>query len=131
MTAVRRPVVNLRWLRRIGPVRLATIAIVVASAVMLARFSWQVPVLIAAERGLYDIRTTLTAPKVDQDQRITMVVFTEQTLQRSQRRSPLDRRLLATAMRTLDGMGARSIGVDVLIDQPVAGEDDEIGRAHV
>lgn len=126
MTAVRRPVVNLRWLRRIGPVRLATIAIVVASAVMLARFSWQVPVLIAAERGLYDIRTTLTAPKVDQDQRITMVVFTEQTLQRSQRRSPLDRRLLATAMRTLDGMGARSIGVDVLIDQPVAGEDDEL-----
>lgn len=116
--------IDLRWLRRIGPGRLATTAIAVLAAVLLARFSWTVPILIAAERGLYDIRTTLMAPKVDQDQRITIVVFTEQTLQRSQRRSPLDRKLLATAMKTLDGMGARAIGVDVLIDQPVVGEDD-------
>ena len=34
------------------------------------------------------------------------------------KRSPLDRGLLAKALRNIDKMGAKAIGIDILFDQP-------------
>ncbi|MDT7933286.1 MAG: adenylate/guanylate cyclase domain-containing protein [Sphingomonadaceae bacterium] len=112
-----------RALKRIGPERVLTTALALVVGLLLARFSWDTPILRQAEAGLYDLRTALAAPRVDQDQRITMVVFTEGTLQRSKRRSPLDRKLLATALQGIDRAGAKAIGVDILIDSPMPDED--------
>ena len=101
-----------------GPLRLIATLGVLALAVVVARFAWQLPVLLTAERGLYDTRVSITAPRVDQDQRIVLVTFTEETLAATGKRSPLDRLLLGRALTNLDALRPKAIGVDILIDQP-------------
>ncbi|WP_336957867.1 adenylate/guanylate cyclase domain-containing protein [Sphingobium aquiterrae] len=113
------------WLRRgariiadAGKWRLLATALVIAIALIVALTSWRIPLLATAERNLYDLRMTSLAPVVDQDDRVTMVVYNDQTLIAARKRSPLDRGLLARALRNLDAMGAKSIGIDILFDQP-------------
>ncbi len=104
--------------RRIGRVRLAAAFILLVAALLVARFAWHVPLAADAERAMYDTRVVLTAPRVDQDPRVVMVVFNDDTLAKTGRRSPLDRALLARALRRIDALGATGIGIDILIDQP-------------
>ncbi len=117
------PRVRARWLQRIGRQRLASMVLVLVAALLVAALSWHIPILVDAERSLFDIRTALTAKRVDQDARIAIITYTESTLQHTARRSPVDRALLARALTTLDRAGAKAIGVDILIDQAVPGED--------
>mgnify|MGYP002777882621 CR=1 FL=1 len=101
-----------------GSLRLFVTGLVLVLALLVARYSWNMPFLLAAERGLYDVRVDLNAPRVDQDNRVVLVVFTEETLAATGKRSPLDRTMLARALTNLDALGPRAIGVDILIDQP-------------
>jgi len=115
-----------RSVREAGPRQLALTAILLMLALGLARFSWSLPVIGDAESSLYDRRVYVTAPHVDQDQRIALVVYDDQTLIAARKRSPLDRGLLAKALRNIDGMGAKAIGLDMLFDQPQDEDDDLI-----
>ncbi len=101
-----------------GPLRLFVTGMVLVLALLAARYSWNLPFALSAERGLYDVRADLNAPRTDQDDRIVLVVFTEETLAATGKRSPLDRTMLARALTNLDALGPRAIGVDILIDQP-------------
>jgi adenylate cyclase len=112
-------------LRAMGVKRLLLTLSLLVAALFLARFSWTLPILGEAETALYDMRVLASAPSVEQDQRILMVPYTDETLIASRKRSPLDRALLARALTALDGMGAKAIGVDILIDQP-QDEDAEL-----
>ncbi|MCT2401497.1 adenylate/guanylate cyclase domain-containing protein [Novosphingobium mangrovi (ex Huang et al. 2023)] len=94
-------------------------------ALIVARFSWYLPVTADTERTLFDMRSYVTAPRTGQDQRIGIVAYTDQTLISARKRSPLDRGLLSRALRNLDKMGAKAIGIDILFDQP-QDEDDEL-----
>jgi adenylate cyclase len=94
-------------------------------ALLLARYSWHLPVTGDAERSLYDLRAFVTAPRVDQDPRLQIVAYDDQTLIAVKKRSPLDRGLLAKALRNLDTMGAKAIGIDMLFDQ-AQDEDEEL-----
>ncbi len=105
-----------RLLRTVGPPRLAATLAVLLFAIACAALSWRSP-LLSVESHLYDKRLGVTAPRVGQDRRIVMIVFTDDTLARTAKRSPLDRGVLARALRRLDGMGARGIAIDMLIDQ--------------
>lgn len=107
-----------RAVAQAGPLRLVLTGAVLLLALLAARYSWNLPVLLAAERGLYDVRAALTAPRTDQDPRIVLVVFTEKTLASTGKRSPLDRNMLARAITNIDRQKPRAIGVDILIDQP-------------
>ncbi len=107
-----------RALKQIGWVRLAGTAVFLVLALLLSRYSWHLPLASDAERALYDMRFVRSAPRVDQDDRIVFVTYDDQTLQALQKRSPLDRRLLAEALATLDSMRPKAIGIDILIDQP-------------
>ncbi|MEI6487145.1 MAG: adenylate/guanylate cyclase domain-containing protein [Sphingomonadales bacterium] len=107
-----------RAISQAGPIQLVITVAVLVLALLIARFSWDLPFILAAERGLYDVRVDLTAPRVDQDDRVVLVVFTEETLAATGKRSPLDRTMLARALSNLDALGPRAIGVDILIDQP-------------
>ena len=107
-----------RALRQIGPVRLGVTLAFVLLGLLFARYGWLVPLARDAERALYDTRVILTAPQVDQDGRIQLVVFTDDTLRRVEKRSPLDRRTLAQALAAIDAMNPKAIAVDILIDQP-------------
>ncbi|KRA81326.1 adenylate/guanylate cyclase domain-containing protein [Altererythrobacter sp. Root672] len=114
-----------RNIREAGTRRLVLTALLLIVALLLARFSWYLPVTDQAENRLYDLRSFVLAAQVDQDDRIALVVYDDQTLINARKRSPLDRGLLADALRNLDGMGAKAIGIDILFDQP-QDEDDEL-----
>ncbi len=114
-----------RNLRAAGPRRLWATALLLLAAGLLAMVSWSLPVFGDAERALYDLRAFLAAPRAEQDPRIQLVVYDDQTLIEARKRSPLDRGLLARALRNLDAMGAKAIGIDILFDQ-VQDEDDEL-----
>ena len=105
--------------------RVATILFIVVAA-LLARFSWDLDLAVDAERALYDARATFaeTRHPVDQDRRIVLIPFTPDTQRATGERSPLDRTTLANALTNIDGMGAKSIGIDILIDQ--AQPDDKL-----
>jgi adenylate cyclase len=134
-----------RSIRSAGARRLTVTGVTLLAALAIARFSWaipwpaaadpgnlkalstvQMPVLGPAEQALYDFRSTLFADSVkEQDPRILLVVYNDQTLINARKRSPLDRGLLAKALRNLDTMGAKAIGIDILFDQP-QDEDDQL-----
>ena len=105
--------------------QLTATMLMLLSALLIARFSWYIPVVGDAEDSLYDLRSFLIAPQVKQDPRVQIVAYTDQTLINVKKRSPLDRGLLARALRAIDGMGAKAIGIDVLIDQP-QDEDEQL-----
>ncbi|GLV27210.1 adenylate/guanylate cyclase domain-containing protein [Sphingobium sp. Cam5-1] len=117
-----------RVMQDAGRWRLAGTVLLLLLALFVAGWNWTKPLGAAgseremptadAERGLYDWRAATFAPRVEQDKRILMVVYDDQTLIATRKRSPLDRGLLARALRNLDRMGATSIGIDILFDQP-------------
>jgi adenylate cyclase len=106
--------------RQLGPARLIAAAIFIVLALLVARFSWQTPFILDAEGVLFDFRSALASPVVDQNSRIALVVYDEDTLRLTGKRSPLDRTVLAKALKRIDAMGAKSIGIDILIDAPQA-----------
>jgi adenylate cyclase len=106
-----------RPLQQIGPIRLFVTFLFLVLGLMFARYAWSIPLAVDAERALFDIRLVETAPRVDQDNRIAMVVFTDETLEATAKRSPLDRRMLANALTQIDAMNPKAIGIDILIDQ--------------
>ena len=127
------------WLRRgwrnvreAGGVQLLATFLVLVAALFIARFSWVLPggnvptpLTSEAERAFYDLRAYYAADLVEQDPRVVLVVYTDQTLINARKRSPLDRGMLARTLRNLDGMGAKAIGIDILFDQP-QDEDAEL-----
>jgi adenylate cyclase len=121
-----------RWKRlkrsftQIGPVRLLGTILLIAAGLYIARYNAQIPLSSDAERALYDLRFYSKARVVQEpDDRIVLVVYNDDTLRQLGKRSPLDRSMLARALRALDAMHPRAIGIDILIDQPQA-EDAEL-----
>ncbi|SFR80355.1 adenylate/guanylate cyclase domain-containing protein [Sphingomonas jatrophae] len=106
-----------RTVRQIGPARLALACGVLLLAFAVARAGWSMPLFGDAERLLYDARAFVAAPRVPQDERILLVPYTDETLAATGKRSPVDRAILARALTALDSLGARAIGIDILIDQ--------------
>jgi adenylate cyclase len=124
-----------RNVREAGRVQLLATFVVLCAALFIARFSWVLPdgaeptpLTSEAERAFYDLRAYYAADLVEQDDRVVLVVYTDQTLINAQKRSPLDRGILARALRNLDGMGAKAFGIDILFDQP-QNEDAELIEA--
>ena len=69
-----------RNLREAGPRQLTLSGLLLLVAMLLARLSWYLPVTDQAENRLFDFRSFILAEKVPQDDRITMIVYTDQTL---------------------------------------------------
>jgi adenylate cyclase len=123
-------------LRRVPLARLLATAFFILWAILFARFSWEapvdlpaigktIPIAIDAERALFDWRQSITEPRVEEDRRIVLIPYTQDTLRATAKRSPLDRAILARALANIDQLGAKAIGIDILIDQPQA-EDAQL-----
>jgi adenylate cyclase len=121
----RRPGRLRKLVRQLGWGQLLISAAALAVLLGVARETWHIPLLIDAEHALFDARIVVTAPLVRQDPRILLVPYTDETLIATGKRSPLDRATLARALARLDTMGAKAIGIDILIDQPQA-EDAQL-----
>jgi adenylate cyclase len=106
-----------RTLKQIGPVRLIGTLLFLLLGLAFARYGWAIPLANDAERALYDVRLVRAAPKVAQDDRIVMIVYNDETLEKVGKRSPLDRKMLADALTAIDAMNPKAIGIDILIDQ--------------
>ena len=123
VAAAARPPRNLlrrgwRSVRAANARQMTTMVLLLIGALLLAVFSWKIPVIGDAERSLYDLRSFAVAPMAEQDPRIQIVAYTDQTLIALKKRSPLDRGVLARTLTALDTMGAKAIGIDMLLDQP-------------
>ncbi|MEE4289045.1 MAG: adenylate/guanylate cyclase domain-containing protein [Erythrobacter sp.] len=127
-----------RWLGRAyrsvseaGEIQIIVAVLVVIFAVLIARFSWTLPdgetptpLTNAAERAFYDMRAYYSADMVEQDDRVVVVVFTDEALFDLKKRSPLPRDTIASALKTLDSLNPAAIGIDILFDQPQ--DEDEV-----
>ena len=109
---------------RMTPRSMVALVLGYGLAVLLAAFSWSLPGLVDVERLAYDMRLALASPAVAQDPRIVLVTFDEEAVAETRRRSPLDRAVLAAAVRNLDALSPKTIGVDILFDQPTNPADD-------
>ena len=117
-----------RSIGQIGPVRLLATLLFIAAGLYIARFDTSISLARDAERALYDLRFSLSAEQtLQQDERIVLITYDDDTLRQVQKRSPLDRHLLAQTLAAIDSMHPRAIGIDILIDQPQA-EDAELIR---
>lgn len=123
---------GLRGIREAGTAQIVATVLFVLFSLFIARYSWVLPggleptpITNDAERALYDTRAYLAADLVEQDDRIILVVYDDQALINLEKRSPLPRDAMAEALRNLDTMGAKAIGIDVLFDQPQS-EDPEL-----
>lgn len=116
-----------RTIGQLGIWRVVLTSLLLVIALLVARFGWSIPMIVEAERALYDMRAGVMAPLVSQDRRITMVTYTDEVLIKTRVRSPLDRQLLADALARLDSMRPKSIGIDILFDQET-GADDALAR---
>jgi adenylate cyclase len=121
-----------RNLREAGTAQLALTVFLIGVGLFIARYSWvlpggavSTPLTSEAERAFYDLRAYYAADLVEEDKRIALVVYTDQTLIAARKRSPLDRGLLAKTLRTLDSFEPKAIGIDILFDQP-QDEDEEL-----
>ncbi|MCL6698083.1 adenylate/guanylate cyclase domain-containing protein [Sphingomonas sp. NSE70-1] len=123
-------------LRKVPLARLLVTAFFILWAILFARFSWEapvdlpaigktIPIATDAERALFDWRQSVREPRVAEDPRIVLIPYTQDTLRATAKRSPLDRAILARALANIDQLGAKAIGIDILIDQPQA-EDPQL-----
>lgn len=108
--------------RQLGRERLLVAVLLVWLALFTALSSWQLPLLNDAENALYDIRAASFALKTDTDKRVVLVVYTADTNRKTGQISPVDRTVLAEALAQIESMGAKGIGIDVLLDSP---QDDD------
>jgi len=119
-----------RMIRQIGRWQIAFSVLALIVAVLVARESWHLPLFIDAEHALFDARVVAAAPLVHQDSRIVLVPYTDETLIATGKRSPLDRTILAKALTRLDAMGAKAIGIDILMDQPQSDDPELLAAFH-
>lgn len=109
-----------RWRRawrEIGPLRMGSTLVLLAVAIFIARYSWAMPFTDEIERVLFDVRASYAMEQVEEDERIVIIVYDEDTLLDTGVRSPLDREILAQALTNIDALEPEAIAIDILIDQ--------------
>ena len=112
----------MQWKRR-----LAELAIIVMTTAFSVSVTEWMPFVKMVENWLSDYRIATLSPLQPQSPNIVIVTITEDTLEQFPYRSPLDRHFLATVLKTLEGYGAKAIGIDILFDQATeTDKDDEL-----
>ncbi len=111
-----------RGLAQLGRDRILIALLLIFIALIVARTSWNLPLLSDAEEALYDVRAASLAKVADTDKRVSLVVYTADTNRAAGQISPVDRTVLARALEQIDKLGAKGIGIDILFDSP---QDDD------
>ncbi len=118
---------NMRRLwQQVGTLRIVATVTLLLIALLVARYSWSIPFADEIERVLFDVRASYAMERVEEDDRILVVVYTEDTLIETEVRSPVDRVILARALRNLDAMNPRGIAIDILFDQSTPNDEQLI-----
>lgn len=75
--------------------------------------SWRLPLIRDFEAQAFDRYTAILAPRTPPRRDIVILAYDETTARELGRFSPTPKRLLASALRNLDRLGARGIGIDI------------------
>jgi CHASE2 domain-containing sensor protein len=104
---------------------LAAAGVAALTILLLGYLSARTPLFNTFEYWTSDWRTAFFAQKLPgQHPRLAIVMIDDATLAGYPYRSPMDRGLLAKLVKTVDGAGARVIGLDFIFDQATeAGKD--------
>lgn len=78
-----------------------------------------------------DLAMSTISPFTEASEDIVIVAITEETLAEFSYRSPIDRGFLAGLVRRIAAAGPRSIGLDILFDQPTEEAKDEALQATI
>lgn len=105
-----------------GRKRWGIVAAIALAAALLGSLSWSLPGLSNFERAVFDAYRFVLAEKIERDPRIALVIYDETVMRETGKTSPLDRQILADALRNIDAIGVKSIGIDMIFIQPT---DDE------
>jgi adenylate cyclase len=109
-------------------------ALLMLAALVPPFVSRELPLTQAIERLAYDFYTYLLVPKVPRDPDIVLLLYDDPTARDTGKTSPVDRTIIANAVRAADQAGAKSIGIDFFFVQPTEDEDaltDALARASV
>lgn len=98
------------WL---DPSSIAVVLLFVMLAIIINVAGWSIPISQNFERALFDIRQSTYAPAVEQDDRIVMVFYNEETARITGKKDPLDGQIIVDALDSLDDMGAKAIALDI------------------
>lgn len=108
------------WL---GPTAQFLLAMTFLLAVFVSIWGWQTPIVRSIEMGLFNLRYLTVLGVAEEDDRITMLVYTEETARDTGRFIPVDRTLLAEALPAIDAAGPEAVIVDIVFASPT--DDDE------
>jgi len=114
---------NAGWIGR-KAVTLALFVLVSAGAAY-AAFHY-VPFGSAAAQWVADFELASLQPPEPQHPDVVIVTVNEETLQQFPYRSPIDRRMLAEALKILEERGVKGILIDILFDQPTEPDKDAL-----
>lgn len=100
----------------------AIVLAIVAFASLLAANGWNIPFVRNFEEAAYDLYCSALAKHVQPRDDIVIIVFDSAVVRDTAKSSPLDRRVLASALRNIDRLRPQSIGVDLVFVQPTEDE---------
>ena len=83
--------------------------------ILLGTSSWRLPLLKDFEAQAYDWYSAMLAQRTGPRPDIVVLAFDEASAREAQRFSPIPKDLLARALRNLDRLGARAIGIDIVM----------------
>lgn len=110
--------------RRIKPRQAALLLLaVLALGIAPPLFASQVPGLRDLDALVHDLYRTALAPRVAMDPDIAIIHYDDVTARETGKTSPIDRTLMARAIRAADQGGAKAIGIDFFFAQPTDDED--------
>lgn len=101
----------------------AIAALLVLSALIPPFVTRELPLVQAIERLAYDFYTYVLAQKLPRDPDIVLLLYDDPTARDTGKTSPVDRTIIANAVRAADEAGAKSIGIDFFFVQPTGDED--------
>ncbi len=83
----------------------------------------RLPVMGGLDRALHDLYRFSLAPKAANDSDITVLLYDDAVARETGKTTPVDRALLASALRAIEKAGARAVGIDMIFIQPTDDED--------
>lgn len=95
----------------------ARLVLLVIAALALPHISTRAPLLGDLERGIHDFYRYTLAERSGYDPDIALVLYDDQVARAAQRTSPVDRALLADAVRAIGSARPRAIGLDMAFVQ--------------
>ena len=98
--------------------------LVLGACIALPFLTRELPLTLGIERAVHDAYRYLLAEQVETDPDIVLLLYTDGVARETGRTNPVDRAMLAGALRAADAAGAKAVAIDMIFTQPTADEGE-------